>query len=273
MSNESNNQDEEDRAKTVTVERKWTKKRIAISTAFLLLASTLLVIGYIFEGKINSQIDIISDWVRVNQVAAHFIIVSIYIIGIVVWIPGAIFLIFGSFIWGRVYGQIIGAIIFTFIDFFWNYVGQALAFLNSRYLFKSCVQRWISKKPRLLALSLALSNNTKKLVALGRVSWITPYFVFNNIWGITEMKFVDYLFGNIFTIICHTPFVFIFAGITDVSKLSNDPTSMGTGGYIILFVSIAISIIIVIFVLIYARKEFRKHMTGIEPGQSKTLMN
>ena len=81
------------------------------------------------------------------------------------------------------------------------------------------------------------------------------------------------MFGNLFTIICHTPFVFIFAGINDVSKLSNNPSSMGIGGYIILVFSITISIIIVVFVLIYARKEFKKHMASIEQNQTKVLVN
>ena len=269
---EENNNQQIEKLTQVPSERRCTKKRIIISVAFLIVASSLLVIGYIFEGKINSQLDIISDWVKNNQVAAYFIIITTYTIGIVLWIPGAIFLIFGSFIWGRVYGQLIGASIYMFIDFFWNLVGQALAFLNSRYLFKSCVQRWIQNKPKILALSLALSNNAKKLVALGRVSWITPYFVFNNIWGVTEMKFTDYLFGNLFTIICHTPFIFIFAGITNVTKLSSNPAAVGTGGYVILFVSISISLIIVIFVIIYARKEFKKHMASVEQSQSKNLV-
>ena len=78
------------------------------------------------------------------------------------------------------------------------------------------------------------------------------------------MKFIDYMIGNLFTIFCHAPHIFIFAGISEVNKLTNDPASMGVAEYVILVIGIVLSIIIVIFSFVFARKEFKKHLAEVE---------
>ena len=78
------------------------------------------------------------------------------------------------------------------------------------------------------------------------------------------MKFIDYMIGNLFTIFCHASRIFIFAEISDVNKLTNDPASMGVAGYAILAIGIVLSVIIVIFSLVFARKEFKKHLAEVE---------
>jgi len=57
--------------------------------------------------------------------------------------------------------------------------GSVLAFWNSRYLLKNWVQNWIGNKPKFIGLNLALSHNSRKLVALLRLSPGVPYYILN----------------------------------------------------------------------------------------------
>jgi uncharacterized membrane protein YdjX (TVP38/TMEM64 family) len=71
------------------------------------------------------------------------------------------------------------------------------------------VEDYTSDKPKLLALSRALSMNAKKLVCLMRMCALTPYVVFNIVCGITNMKLLDYCIGNLAIIFCDAPYIYI----------------------------------------------------------------
>jgi uncharacterized membrane protein YdjX (TVP38/TMEM64 family) len=204
-----------------------------------------------------------------NKALATISYIIAYITGIVLWIPGAIFMVFGAFIWGRVYGQYVGFSIFVFIDLFCHVIGQFLAFLNARYLFKNWVQKSLLKKPRLRCISKAISENGKKMIALWRSSWLVPYFIFNNLWGVTEVPACDYFFGSFFTIVWNGPFIFTLAGISEVSKLSTDPRHLGVVAMVVTPFSILLSIVISILVFIYARKELKKILAKVNGDSNK----
>ena len=114
-----------------------------------------------------------------NKAAGVFLFAFAYTLSIPVCIPASIFIIFGAFIFGRVFGFALGFCIFCVVDYFCMQVGTLVAFWNSRYLFKTCVQSCIESRPKLKATSMALSYNAKKMVALLRICSITPYYIFN----------------------------------------------------------------------------------------------
>ena len=180
------------------------------------------------------------------------------------WIPSTFFILIGSFVFGRAFGLLYGFIIFTFVDYIWEMIGVVLAFLNGRYLFRKWVQSWIQSRPKLLAISEALTHNAKKLVFLLRASNLTPYDALNYTWGITNMKLWDYIIGNLSIIICDAPYIYVWVSITDISNVSNSVEGLGDWYYVLLSISIVITLCVVIAVVFYSRKEFKKTMLEIQ---------
>ena len=180
------------------------------------------------------------------------------------WIPSTFFILIGSFVFGRAFGLLYGFIIFTFVDYIWEMIGVVLAFLNGRYLFRKWVQNWIHSRPKLLAISEALTHNAKKLVFLLRASNLTPYDALNYTWSVTDMKLWDYILGNTSIIICDAPYIYVWVSITDLSNVSNSMEGLGDWYYVLLSIGIAITIGVVIAVIFYSRREFRKTLLEIE---------
>uniref|UniRef100_A0A7S3J0W2 VTT domain-containing protein n=1 Tax=Euplotes harpa TaxID=151035 RepID=A0A7S3J0W2_9SPIT len=147
-------------------------------------------------------------------------------------------------------------------------VGSLLAFWNGRYLFSSCVQTCIESRPKMKAISQALSFNAKKLVALMRICAITPYFILNNICAVTKMSTVDYIIGNLPIIVADVPYIWVCASISDVSKVT-DSNPLGVWYYVLLAVGLMIILIVIVLIYIFAKKEFNKTMANIKKQQEE----
>ena len=76
-------------------------------------------------------------------------------------------------------------------------LGAAVAFLIGRYLAYERVNRWLTSKPRLLALNGAVSEQGWRVVALMRLSPILPYGVQNYLFSVTHIGFVPYVLATI----------------------------------------------------------------------------
>ena len=198
-----------------------------------------------------------------NKALAIFIFTIAYIIGMGIFITETLFIFSGAYIFGKVFGFGAGFGIFVCIDYFCNQVGWLVAFFNARYFFRSCIQGWIKNNRKLTAVSQALSINAKKLVALMRICSMTPYWVLNCICGITNMSVLDYMIGNIPTFIADIPYIYVWASISDVSKLSSS-NPLGYWYYVLLAVGLVIIIIVVILITIFAKRELNKTMKNIE---------
>ena len=194
--------------------------------------------------------------IKFNPLSIKFMI--IYIICTPLWIPSTFFILIGSFVFGRAFGLLYGFIIFTIVDYIWEMIGVVLAFLNGRYLFKKWVQSWILSRPKLLAISEALTHNAKKLIFLLRSSNLTPYDALNYTWGVTNMKLIDYIIGNTSIIICDAPYIYVWVSITDISNVDNATEGLGDWYYVLLSIGITITILVVIAVIIYSRREFNR---------------
>ena len=240
------------------------RNNIILPILFIIIVITGITLFSIFFDEIKAFADDYISFLETDTVLAIFVFWVIYACSTPFWIPSTFFIIFGTYTYSQRFGLLLGFIIFTVIDFVWIMIGVVLAFLNGRYLFRKWVQRWIESKPKLKALSLALTHNAKKLVFLLRASNITPYDPLNYTWSITNMKIIDYIIGNIGVVICDAPTIYFLSSISDLSNVNNSSDALGDWYYVILSISIVITIIVVIAVFYYTRRELKKTLSQIE---------
>ena len=172
-------------------------------------------------------------------------------------LPGLWFSVFGSFMFTKLFGTWVGALTFFLLDYFCIMVGCQLAFWNGRYLFRKCVNRSIEGKPKLMAVQNALSYNSKKMVALSRLCYVTPYSVLNYMCAVSNMTSLNYFIGNLFMLPCIVPTIYVGSSISNATEVENT-SSLGFVKWIIMVVAGVILVIVFAGIVWYSRKELKK---------------
>lgn len=244
----------------------WTcSKRTVITTViFLAIVATLLTLFFVYNAEIKDLADTYVDFMKESPWFAIPLYMLFFAFLIPFCIPDTVFILFGAYIFGNAFGFLPGFFIFVFVDYICQMTGAFLAFLNGRYLFRRCIQNCIKTRPKVLALSEALSHNAKKLVALLRICTLNPYYIFNYVCSVTNMRAWDYIIGNTTIILCDAPYIYVCASITDLSQVENSSSNLGNWYYVLIGISIVIVIIVIIIVFFLARKELRRTLKKIE---------
>ena len=76
-------------------------------------------------------------------------------------------------------------------------LGASLAFLVSRHLARSAVERRLAGDPRFAAVDRAVGREGRKIVFLLRLSPLFPFNLLNYALGLTRVHFVDYLVASV----------------------------------------------------------------------------
>lgn len=204
-----------------------------------------------------------------NPFLGTMIFSTVYILTIAASIPASIFLLWGAFIFGKVFGFERGFLIFCWVDYLSMQIGSLLAFWSARYLFKSCVKGWIDGNINLYSISQALSLNAKKIVILLRICSITPYFILNCIWGITDMSTIDFIIGSLPILIADVPYIYVCASISDVSQATSS-NPLGNWYYLLLSVGLVIIVAVVVLIYIFAKRELNNTLNKLEKKKNKS---
>jgi len=159
-----------------------------------LLTLVAVIAGIVVLYQFRDQIDAtaLEQWVNDAGVAGPLVFMLIYIIGTVLFFPGAVLTLAGGAIFGPVWG--------TFYNLTGATIGAALAFLLSRYL----ASDWVEKKTagRLAKLKEGVEDEGWRFVAFVRLVPLFPFNVLNYALGLTRIRFSHYV---ITSYICMLP--------------------------------------------------------------------
>lgn len=96
---------------------KCSKKTMILGTLFIIMAVTLITLYFVYQEEIKSLTDDYIDFMEHNKVLGVFLYWLIYTISMPLCIPATIFIIFGAYIFGRVFGFLAGFFIFGILDY------------------------------------------------------------------------------------------------------------------------------------------------------------
>jgi len=144
----------------------------------------IIVIGIALVINYRDQLDItvIQNWIEKSGNAAPLLFITVYVIGTVLFFPGAILTLLGGALFGPVLGTVYNLSAAT--------IGAMLSFLVARYL----ASNWVEKKTggRLKQLLNGVENEGWRFVAFTRLVPLFPFNLLNYGLGLTKIHFGHY---------------------------------------------------------------------------------
>jgi len=184
------------------------KAKLLRALIFVLIIAGIAV-GYLYRDALN--VEALESWVADAGIAGPFVFMLIYIIGTVLFFPGAVLTLAGGAIFGPVWG--------TLYNLTGATIGAGIAFLLARYL----ASDWVEKKAggRLAQLKGGVEEEGWRFVAFVRLVPLFPFNVLNFALGLTKIKFWHYLL---------TSYVCMFPGAVAYTYLGYAGREAAAGG-------------------------------------------
>ena len=134
-------------------------------------------------------------------------------------------------------------------------LGSSAAFLVSRYVARSSIERRLAGNARFAAMDRAVGAQGRKIVFLLRLSPVFPFTLLNYGLGLTNVRFVDYVVASIGMLPGTLLYVYYGKVIGDVAALAGG-TAMekGPADYAILILGLAATIVVTTIVTRIARR-------------------
>lgn len=127
----------------------------------------------------------LKNWISGLGVWGPVAFVLVYIVGTVLFVPGTILTLVAGAMFGLGVGMVTASIGST--------VGASLAFLISRYVARDKIAVMAGRNRRFGAIDQAIADGGWKIVALLRLSPVTPFTLENYLYGLTRIHFWPYV--------------------------------------------------------------------------------
>ncbi|MEM7281212.1 MAG: VTT domain-containing protein [Pseudomonadota bacterium] len=191
---------------------------------------------------IRSWLFALYDWTKVNPGMSAVAFVSLYSAWLVLVLPGVFLVIAAGFLYGFVNGL---ALILV-----GHVIGSTLAFLISRNLTKSFVEKRLGSSVKLEAIDGAIRESAFTIVFLARLSMVLPYSLLNYAFGLTSVGLRDYITASLLGMV--PPFVlFVFLGTTadDLASIVNGEVGLDDHAWIVAVFGVVMIIVIIAYIV------------------------
>ena len=177
--------------------------------------------------------------------------ISGYIIATVAFVPGALLTLAAGATFGIVKG--------TIYVFLGATVGSSAAFLVSRHVARSAVERRLASHPRFAAIDRAVGSAGRKIVLLLRLSPVFPFNLLNYGLGLTNVSFTDYVMASVGMLPGTLLYVYYGKLAGDVAALAGGAAvQRGAAYYAVLVLGLAATVIVTTIVTRTARRALRE---------------
>jgi len=213
-----------------------------------LLLGALVLAGIVLAARAGAdrvpevlrRIDELGAWAGVAFIA-------LYAVATVAWVPGSVLTLAAGAIFGLLRGTALTLVGAT--------LGASLAFLVSRYVARSAIERKLGDSPKLRAVDEAVAREGAKVVFLIRLSPVFPFNALNYAFGLTRVRFRDYVPASALGMIPGT-FMYVYAGHAagQVAAGTVGAGPEGPGRYVLLGLGLAATVAVTIVVTRAARR-------------------
>ena len=155
---------------------------------FALVAVIIAVLVIARALGLGERLGPLQEWIKGLGFLGNLAFVGIYIVAVVMAIPGAAITIAAGVLFGSVVGVILVSIGST--------VGASLAFLIARYFARDAIARWLYSKERFSRLDRLSEEHGAIIVAITRLIPIFPFNLINYGFGLTRVRFWTYVFWS-----------------------------------------------------------------------------
>jgi uncharacterized membrane protein YdjX (TVP38/TMEM64 family)/rhodanese-related sulfurtransferase len=178
---------------------------------FLILVFIVTGIAFVISYRDQLDASAIQSWIEEAGSAAPLLFMLVYIVGTVLFFPGAVLTLLG----GALFGPVLG----TFYNLTAATIGAMLSFLVARYLASKQVEKKTGGK--LKQLLSGVENEGWRFVAFTRLVPLFPFNLLNYGLGLTKIKFAHYSLAT---------YIFMLPGATAYTYLGYIGKEAATGG-------------------------------------------
>ncbi|NER49246.1 MAG: TVP38/TMEM64 family protein [Symploca sp. SIO1A3] len=159
------------------------------------------------------------QWIENLGPTGPIMLIVIYIIATVAFLPGSI-LTLGA-------GVLFGVFLGSFCVFIGATLGATAAFLVGRYVARDWVSKKIEGNKKFAAIDEAVGREGLKIVLLTRLSPVFPFNILNYAYGLTGVSLKDYVIGSLGMIPGTIMYVYIGSLAGDIAMIGsgNQPTN------------------------------------------------
>ncbi len=216
------------------------------------VAAAMVLIVLVVLGRVaGAYIQPFAQWVDGLGFWGPAAFVLGYSIAVVAFVPASLLTLGAGAIFGIAHG-----VIYVFVA---ATVGSCLAFLVSRYLARSAVEKKLEGKPKFSAIDRAVAAEGLKIVFLLRLTPAVPFNLLNYALGLTRVRFADYAIASVGMLPGTLLYVYSGKLAGDVATLAGDPAvARGWGYYSLLALGLAATLAVTLVVTQSARRALAK---------------
>ena len=153
-------------------------------------AVAIALLALVILGRIaGDYVQLFAQWVDGLGFWGPATFVLGYAIAVVAFVPASLLTLGAGAIFGIARG-----VAYVFIA---ATVGSCLAFLVSRHLARSAIERKIEGEPKFAAIDRAIERDGLKIVFLLRLTPAVPFNLLNYALGLTRIRFADYAIASV----------------------------------------------------------------------------
>ena len=216
----------------------WT--RIAIGVAALV---ALVLLGRAAGGYVPA----FAQWVNGLGAWGPAAFIAGYALAVVAFAPASLLTLAGGAIFG------VGAgVAYVFAA---AVIGSSLAFLISRYLARTAIERRLAGNEKFAAIDRAVGQQGRWIVFLLRLSPAFPFNLLNYALGLTSVRFADYLAASVGMLPGTLLYVYSGKAVGDVAALAGGAApERGASDYAVLGVGLLATAVVTVLVTRIARR-------------------
>jgi uncharacterized membrane protein YdjX (TVP38/TMEM64 family) len=174
-----------------------------------------------------------------------------YATAVVAFVPGSILTLAAGAVFGLLKGTVTVFVAAT--------VGASLAFLVSRHVARSAIEKRLAGNDRFAAIDRAVGAEGRKIVFLLRLSPVFPFNLLNYALGLTRVRFADYVVASLGMLPGTLLYVYYGKLAGDVAALAGGAAvEKNLGYYAVLLLGLVATVVVTTLVTRIARRALRE---------------
>ena len=144
-------------------------------------------------------------------------------------------------------------------------MGASLAFWLGRTLARGLVEKRLAGNSRFNALDQAVAAGGFKIVLLTRLSPLFPFTLLNYAFGLTKVRFRDYVLASWIGMLPGTVmYVYLGSTVKELADVAAGKVEGGPARLVLFFVGLAATVVVTVYVTRLARRALRQAVPEAE---------
>ena len=156
---------------------------------------------------------------------------------------------------GSLFGVVVGTVVVSLA----SVTGASIAFWLGRTLARGLIEKRLAGNARFRALDQAVAAGGFKIVLLTRLSPLFPFTIINYAFGLTKVRFRDYVLASWIGMLPGTVmYVYLGSTVTELADVAAGNVEGGSARLVLFFVGLAATAAVTVYVTRLARRALRQ---------------